>query len=243
MTTTITKQHIIDEIKRTAKANGDVPLGVGRFLKETGIRESDWRGRFWVRWNDAVREAGFEPNQKQAAIDDAVLLEKLTALIRELGHFPVAAEIRMKDAQDPTFPNLKTFSRFGLKHELVARVRAHCEARPGYGDVATICAAIEPSADASDNGVKDTEPVFGFVYLMKAGRHYKIGRSNAVGRREYELGILLPDPLSTVHKIKTDDAAGIEAYWHGRFAAKRKGGEWFELDAADVNAFKRRKFM
>ena len=28
-----------------------------------------------------------------------------------------------------------------------------------------------------------------------------------------------------------------------RFAAKRRHGEWFELDAADVGAFKRRKFM
>ena len=78
---------------------------------------------------------------------------------------------------------------------------------------------------------------------MKSGRYYKIGRSNAVGRREYELAIQLPEKVTTVHTIKTDDPVGIEAYWHKRFQDKRKRGEWFELSTEDVQAFKRRKFM
>jgi hypothetical protein len=59
------KQHILAEIKRTAKANGDRPLGKERFYKETGINESDWLGKHWVRWSDALRESGFEPNWMQ----------------------------------------------------------------------------------------------------------------------------------------------------------------------------------
>lgn len=150
----------------------------------------------------------------------------------------------MKATQDSSFPNAKTFARFGLKQELAAKVRAYCESRSGYEDVASICAIVAPTDaykdDADGDGAKQ---LFGFVYLMKSGCHYKIGRSNAVGRREYELGILLPEPPCTVHKIKTDDPVGIEAYWHQRFANKRKNGEWFTLDASDVKAFKRRKFM
>jgi hypothetical protein len=58
----VNKQHILDEIKRTAAANGKLPLGKAKFLRETGIKESDWGGIYWARWGDALREAGFEPN-------------------------------------------------------------------------------------------------------------------------------------------------------------------------------------
>jgi hypothetical protein len=78
---------------------------------------------------------------------------------------------------------------------------------------------------------------------MKSGRYFKIGRANSASRREYELAIQLPEKVRTVHVIRTDDPPGIEAYWHKRFESKRKNGEWFALDAADVAAFKRRRFM
>jgi hypothetical protein len=43
-----------------------------------------------------LREAGFEPNKLQKAYDDDILIAKFIGLTRELVHFPVSAEIRLK---------------------------------------------------------------------------------------------------------------------------------------------------
>jgi hypothetical protein len=83
----------------------------------------------------------------------------------------------------------------------------------------------------------------GFVYLIKSGRHFKIGKANSVEARHRQLKIQLPQVAEVVHRIKTDDPYGIESYWHRRFADKRLNGEWFALSAEDVKAFRRRKFM
>lgn len=218
-------------------------MGRLRFFRETGIKESDWKGKFWARWNDAVREAGLEPNKKTSAYEESLLIEKYISLMRELGRFPVVAEIRMKVRADDSFPNDRTFERFGSKPEFAAKILEYCQARSGYEDVAALCATIADRPEAKGEDVDDDQTAIGYVYLMKSGKFYKLGRSNAAGRRGYELGIQLPEKLKTVHVIRTDDPAGIEAYWHRRFEEKRKNGEWFDLDTADVTAFRRRKFM
>ena len=238
------KQHILAEIKRTAQENGGIPLGWKRFFSETGIRYYDWFRKHWSRWGDAVREAGFEPNKLTEAYGDGLLIERYIGLVRELSRIPVKGELRLKKRNDPSFPNEGAFERFGSKSQLLAKVLEYCSIHSGFDDVAPLCAQLpwEEGAKRNENGNFKTEAV-GMVYLLRSGRHYKIGRTNAVGRREYELAIQLPAKAKTVHVIRTDDPTGIEAYWHNRFAAKRSNGEWFELDSADVAAFKRRKLM
>ncbi len=238
----MTKQHIINEIKRTAKENHGIPLGQNRFFTETGIRISDWHGKYWARWGDALIEAGYEPNQWTIAYDDDWVIEKLISFIRELGKYPVKGELELRANQDKSFPSFGVFRRLGKKGELARKIIEYCESREGFDDIIKMCRSIADS-NQFDISPSAEEPSLGFVYLMKSGRYYKIGRTEALGRREYELGIKLPEQITTVHVIKTDDPLGIEVYWHRRFQDKRKGGEWFDLTAEDVRAFKRRKFM
>ncbi len=237
----VTKSHVLEEIRRTAVDNGGVPLGRIRFLAETGIKESDWLGKHWARWNDAVREAGFEPNALQAAYPDEFLLEKLAMLTRRLGRFPTRPDLRLHSRSDTSFPDPKTLERFGSKRELAARLAAYCSSKPELADLRDLAASVAGASQAPPLRTQEIE--FGYVYLLRAGRHYKIGRSNSAGRRERELAIQLPERATLVHSIKTDDPAGIEQYWHHRFQDKRKNGEWFSLSADDVAAFRRRKVM
>lgn len=239
----VAKTHILAEIKRVAEQNGGDPPGKGRFFAETGIKENDWLGKHWARWSDAIKEAGFTPNTLTPSYSEEFLLEKLASLAKELGHVPGKPEIQLKARGDGGFPSATTFRRLGHKHELVAKLQRYCEGRPVYVDVLGYCAALSAKPQEPDVPAAAAQEEFGYVYLLRSGRFYKIGRSNAVGRRERELAIQLPEKAALVHSIKTDDPQGIEAYWHRRFQDRRKNGEWFELRPEDLVAFKRRRFM
>lgn len=243
------KQQILAEIRRTAGENGGVPLGVDRFTAETGIKEYDWRGRYWARWNDAVREAGFTPNTLNPRFQDEELLEPIVTYMRELGRYPTVAEMRLRKRQRPEFPSDVVISRRWTRQELAPLLLAFCERSPEWSDVAEICRkmAVEPFDATQGPAHEDDNFQTGYVYLalMKVGREkrYKIGKANLVEQRTRQVAVNLPEELELIHAISTDDAYGIEAYWHRRFADKRRGGEWFQLTRDDVRAFKRRKFQ
>ena len=199
-------------------------LGKERFDVVSGIKESQWLGRYWARWSDAVREAGLEPGGWQGKQhSDETLVRILADLTREFGHFPTAAEITLRRRTQTGLPNEKVFgNRLGDKAEQHARVLAFARSHAEYADVATICEAAKPR-QPRPKPAQDESVVTGVVYLIRMGEFHKIGKSNDPGRRVYELG--------------------LEAYWHRRFAAQRANGEWFRLSPSDVTAFRRRSYM
>lgn len=239
------KQHILNEIVRTAASNDGKPLGRARFLDATGIKETDWSGVYWARWSDAVVEAGFKPNEMQGAYSDEYLLKCFAQVVRDIDSIPTAPELMLRSRLNKDFPSPKVFQRLGRKRELVMRLLKYSSERIEFDAIVPVC---EKYLDANPEKTTTHEPSDkilqeGHVYLIKSGKYYKIGRTNSLSRRERELSIQLPEAAETVHTISTDDSVGIEAYWHRRFANRRLNGEWFDLSSADVKAFRRRKFM
>lgn len=239
----MSKAQILEHIQKIAEANGGEPPGKLKFYQLTGIKESDWSGKYWVRWSDAVAEAGYMPKQMQGAFSDEHILSSYLGLIRELGHIPTSAELRMKSRNDQDFPSHNTFSRYGSKKRLIGKLIDFVK---GSGANQDILPMLEAAPHESGNQPSESEsesPADGYVYLMQFGSEYKIGTSNNVERRFRELKTQMPYEGKIIHTIATGDPEGIEAYWHQYFSENRLKGEWFKLSKAEVAYFKKRKLM
>lgn len=235
------REHIINEIKRLAAANEGRPPGSRQFTTQTGIRETGWRGVYWARWGDALKEAGFTPNTKQEALGEQFLFKKLADACRHYQRIPTPMELRLYHRVDPEFPSDRTIAkRFRTKANMTAAIASWTADKTDYSDVTAMAQRQMAKAQTADAPQSTSE---GFVYLIKSGEHYKIGRSDELERRVKEIRIALPESVVLVHSIRTDDPPGIEAYWHRRFADRRANGEWFKLANTDVTAFKRRKYQ
>ena len=214
-----------------------------KFKSEMGISHSDWCGKHWARWGDALNEAGFDPNEFNTAYDGEKNFSKSSLNWHAGGHLPVKAELTMKMRGGSGFPYPTVFRRLGGKAEIVRRLHEYCVLHPEYNNVAQMCNDYAPPRRSVPEETSDRDAQIGFVYLMKSGSFYKIGHSDAPGRRQYDLAIQLPEKVDLIHKIPTGAPEAAERFWHERFKTKRKGGEWFALNAMDVKTFKRCKSM
>lgn len=233
------RDFILQEIRRVASSNGGQAPGQKLFARETGVAEHQWRGLFWARWGDALAEAGFEPNEWTPKSDAKVLLEGLVTACRHYGHLPTNSELDLLRQTDPSIPSPKVLrDNFGRRSDLLAVIARHAATDATLSDIS----AMLPEATSTSpvHRMRDAE---GYVYLIKSGDFYKIGRSDDAERRFKQITVALPDKAELFHTIRTDDPSGIEAYWHRRFADRRANGEWFRLTPQDVAAFRKRKFQ
>jgi hypothetical protein len=163
---------------------------------------AEWYPHLWLRWGDALQEAGYAPNLLQGKVSDETLIEKYIEFVRELGRIPVEGEIRRKAREDQSFPSHSVFGRFGGKTKPLNAVSAHCRTAGGFEDVLSFC-PHEASTESPIQKVRKPKVATGFVYLMKSGRHYKIGRTKSVGRRNSLLKSRFRRQLCTASKQTT----------------------------------------
>lgn len=78
----------------------------------------------------------------------------------------------------------------------------------------------------------------GFVYLIKSGETYKIGKAKRIDDRMSSISPVLPHPIELIHSIERDEYDALELELHERFADKRLNGEWFALTEQDIEAIK-----
>jgi hypothetical protein len=228
---------ILAEVKRLAQKTGKSP-GVAVFTQETGIAQHEWLGVFWARWSDVLAEAGLEANELQAKYDTQSVLRQVADASLQLGRVPTFHEMKMLRRNGVALPNPKTISaHFGSKDLMLEALRS-LAIDPDYVELTDLL----PKSVVEDEQGLQAKPD-GWIYLLKSGSYYKIGRSDSIERRIKEIGVALPEAVTLVHSIHTDDQVGIEAYWHKRFAALRLNGEWFKLGRQEIAAFKRRKFQ
>ena len=237
------RDHILAEVKRIATAAGGKAPGRRTFEKETGISASKWHGVYWARWSDVLTEAGLTANDKNKKLDGDLLLSKMAHAVRHFGRVPTFAELRIYGRNDPNFPAKNTLANhYPAKNDLVSALRNWLVGRDGYEDIISLLPTKimigTPDIDTVNKSTK-----IGFVYLIKSGEFYKVGRSDDIERRFRQISIALPDKSELFHAIRTDDPSGIEAYWHRRFADRRANGEWFKLMPLDVAAFRKRRFQ
>lgn len=79
----------------------------------------------------------------------------------------------------------------------------------------------------------------GYVYLLQSPtKYWKIGKTNNPDDRRKTFEVKMPFEVEYAHLIPCYDMHKLEGELHSIFAAKRVKGEWFGLDAIDINWIK-----
>lgn len=114
------------------------------------------------------------------------------------------------------------------------RDKLKTETRPER--IAAIQAAIDDAT--APRPTRDMKPVVrdwspgGFVYFVKCGQFYKIGRAKNLKQRLY--GIQFPEKPRLIKAVRCLEYGFLEKAMHALFAHKRTHGEWFDLSVDEV---------
>jgi len=86
---------------------------------------------------------------------------------------------------------------------------------------------------------RKTSKRVGYVYILRSSSgYYKIGRTKNPDDRLKTFSVKLPFEVEYEHVIATDDMVELEKAFHMLFEKKRVEGEWFDLNAEDIEILK-----
>jgi hypothetical protein len=82
-------------------------------------------------------------------------------------------------------------------------------------------------------------PTGGYVYVIRSKLGFKIGKTIHLKARTRLFEVKLPFPISLEHYAWFDDYTHAERSLHIAYQAKRLEGEWFDLNASDLQQIKK----
>jgi hypothetical protein len=134
------RDQILAAIKDVAKKKLGRPPCRREFQRETGI--SDYQVcKHFAGWNEAVRDAGFEPDTTNVRIEPFDLLEDWGKLVRRTGRIPTRNSYRKAGKYSDAVFRIK----FDAWSNIPGEFRKFAESRPDWADVLAI---LPPSTSA-----------------------------------------------------------------------------------------------
>jgi len=124
----MTKDDILAAIKKAAEALGHPP-SKREFGTSSRVSEHQLTTHF-LTWNDAVREAGYPPNESNVRIEDEQLLQDWAEVVRNLREIPTIVQYRHHGKYSPS-----ALRRFGPWSGMPDRFRECFGNDPQYADV------------------------------------------------------------------------------------------------------------
>lgn len=87
---------------------------------------------------------------------------------------------------------------------------------------------------------KERKKYPGYIYFLQDdSKRIKIGKTQQIDKRVFDIGIKLPVTPILFHFFKTPDTTTMEKYLHDKYKNFRLDGEWFNLPESELLKIKK----
>jgi hypothetical protein len=163
----ITKEKIVEEIRKIAESLGHSPSR-SKFISLTGISEFKVLKHF-TSWNEAVKSAGHKPYLGNIKINDSDLLCDWADLVRELRQIPT----RTQSQRHGKYSSGVFERHFGPWSSIPTKFRQFAKNNPDYLDVLTLLPPPEPWKKSPSLYIDDLKTNSRAQTIVEKSKKYK----------------------------------------------------------------------